>query len=167
MNGYHGVTVEGVAARASVGKQTIYRWWPSKAALFVEVYSALVMPSALQTNSGHVANDLLTLLSRLFHIYRQTPAIAILAGIIADAQHDAPAAEALASGLVVGRRALLSGPLRRGVERGDLPADFDVAWANDAIVSMIWFRALTGGQEFTDRFAATLVERALRAGSAR
>src|ERR671914_2594511 len=38
--GYRNLTIEGVAARAGVGKQTIYRWWPSRAALVLEAYLA-------------------------------------------------------------------------------------------------------------------------------
>ncbi len=38
--GYRELTIEGVAARAGVGKQTIYRWWPSRAALVLEAYLA-------------------------------------------------------------------------------------------------------------------------------
>ena len=37
--GYDGMSIEGIAGRAGVGKQTIYRWWPSKAALVLDMWS--------------------------------------------------------------------------------------------------------------------------------
>lgn len=35
--GFDGLSIEAVAARAGVGKQTIYRWWPSRPALVADV----------------------------------------------------------------------------------------------------------------------------------
>ena len=48
--GYSGLTIEAIAARAGVGKQTIYRWWPSKADVLLEAGAAkadLYVPSPI------------------------------------------------------------------------------------------------------------------------
>lgn len=160
-DGYNATTIEQIAAAAGVGKQTIYRWWPSKPALFVEVYNDLVPQDVLQADTGDVFADLEGLLAGLFAIYRRTPAARVLAGLIAEAQHDPAAADAVRGGLVIGRRGLLTEPLRRGVDTGQLAADFDVAWASDAITALIWHRLLCGRTPLTDTDARDLVARLL------
>ncbi|MFJ2604722.1 TetR/AcrR family transcriptional regulator [Streptomyces sp. NPDC091279] len=64
--GFAKTTVEGIAARAGVGKQTIYRWWPSKAEVLLEAFLALSERAALDAgqepfvfpDTGDLAADL-------------------------------------------------------------------------------------------------------------
>lgn len=154
--GYAAATIEAIAARAGAGKQTIYRWWPSKAALYLEVYTHLVPASELRADTGSVTADLSATLARLFALYRDTPAATILGGLITEAQADDAAARVLRDGLVVGRRRLLIEPIERGIARGELPADFDAAEANETIVARIWHRLLTRPDGLDDAFAAHL-----------
>lgn len=67
-HGYDHLTVEGIAAEAHVGKQTIYRWWPSKAAIIAETLAeGLLIPEVVNPqNSGDVRTDLLTWFSTIF-----------------------------------------------------------------------------------------------------
>lgn len=163
--GYERVSMEGIAARAGVGKMTVYRRWPNKAALYVDVYADLVPPDALAGETGSLAGDLRHLLTALFDLYRRTPAAAVLAGIIAAAQSDTAAREALESGLVSGRRGLLTGIFRRAVDRGDLPAEFDGNRANDLFVALVWHRLLTDPGRLADAYVETVIDTVLMLGA--
>ena len=154
--GYNGVTIEAVAARAGAGKQTIYRWWPNKAALFLEAYLHLAPDADIDVDSGSAADDLEGLLGRLFRIYRETPAGAVLAGLIAEAQGDDAIAAALRDHLVARSRDLVDRVLRRAEERGELAPGTDGAFAADMMSGAVWFRLLLGHAPLGNAFARRL-----------
>lgn len=157
--GYAAVTVEAIAARAGVGKQTIYRWWESKAALYVEVYGQMVQVDD-RPDMADPRHRIRAILDQVFALYAVTPAVAILAGLIADAQRDATARHALVHGLIGGRGPLLSAPLRQACGDGRLPQGFDADWAAEMAVALIWKRVLSGGAldgEFAARVVAAIL----------
>jgi len=162
--GYAAVTIESIAARAGVGKQTIYRWWESKAALYVDVYSQMVQV-ADQPDLADPRRRIGAILEQVFSLYATTPAVIILAGLIADAQHDATARHALVHGLIGGRGPLLAEPLRQACRDGILPHGFDADWAAEMAVALIWKRVLSGGALDGD-FAARIVAAILPVESA-
>jgi AcrR family transcriptional regulator len=154
-HGYNRVTIEAIAAAAGAGKQTIYRWWPSKAALYLELYEGLVAERKLQFDTGSVAGDLRFFMRRLFRILTATPARAILTGLIAETQSDAEVAKALMTHLVRGRRHMIRGIFERGQSRGEIRGDADIDFAVDLISGAVWFRLLLG-QTLDARFADKL-----------
>jgi len=150
--GYGAVSMELVAKAAGVGKQTLYRRWPNKAAMFVDVYRWLAPAGSLAADDGDV--DLETLLHRLFAIFRTTPAGAILAGLVGDAAADRRVRDAIRGGLVVDRDGLLDAPLARGA------AGPDLAFAKELVIALIWKRLLTDPAGLDDAFARDLARRA-------
>src|ERR1700722_18658599 len=86
--GFAAVTIEGIAARAGVGKQTIYRWWSSKADVLMDNFSTDASEELALPSLGSVGEDLTAYLRLLARVLPQAPAGAVLTALIGQAQHD-------------------------------------------------------------------------------
>lgn len=157
--GYDAATMEGVAARADVGKQTLYRWWPSKGALYAEAYTTLVPRAALTSNAQRAEIRLVNLLSHLFDLYAMLPAAQILRGLICEAQRNETARNVLHDDLIERNTSLLQEIFEAGIKAGELGTDFDVDWAASEVMAHIWYRLLTDPALLDPEFAQKLAQR--------
>jgi len=99
--GYAQITMAEIAARAGSGKQTIYRWWPSKSALVLEALEAWLLRMA-------PAKPSTTFPAFLVELCRgATDAAPVLRSLVAEAQHDAALRAQLKRQLLEPRRAAL------------------------------------------------------------
>ena len=159
--GYPEVTIEGIAARAGVGKQTIYRWWPSKAALVLEAYlagsEAVPAPAAKPT----VRQDVRALLGWLIAVLAEPTGGRVVAGLVGDLQHDADLAEGFHRDVVPARREAMLAALERGRARGEVRADADLELAVDALHGGVFYRLLLSGEPLDDAFARRLADQVL------
>lgn len=162
--GYGSVSIEGIAARAGVAKQTIYRWWPGKPALFVDVYASLIDPAALAADGPDPRTRLTRLLARLFRRYRTTPAARILAGLIGAAATDPEARDAVRAGLVLGRAGIVADALAAAGLDSEVPADRDPAIVNGVVIALVWQQAILDPDGFSDARAEAIATQALAAG---
>ncbi|ESY76338.1 TetR family transcriptional regulator [Mesorhizobium sp. LNHC221B00] len=138
--GYAGFSIEAVARRARAGKPTIYRWWPSKAALLLEVYQRQKRVEVPDT--GQLEEDLVGFLENLFAHWRETSSGSVFRSLIAEAQTDETAATALA-GYAGGRRAHTGQIIERAKARGEVANDIDPAVVADLVASYAWRHLLT------------------------
>ncbi|TPM10053.1 TetR/AcrR family transcriptional regulator [Mesorhizobium sp. B2-3-11] len=138
--GYAGFSIEAVARRARAGKPTIYRWWPSKAALLLEVYQRQKRVDVPDT--GGLEEDLVGFLTNLFSHWRETSSGSVFRSLIAEAQSDETAAEALAD-YAGGRRAHTRQIIERANARGEIASDIDPAVVADLVASYAWRHLLT------------------------
>ncbi|MFQ5954336.1 MAG: TetR/AcrR family transcriptional regulator [Kiloniellales bacterium] len=159
--GYNRTTIEAIARLAGAGKQTVYRWWPSKAALFMELYRSLAPRPALAVDTGSVAGDLEEILGRVLRAYAEMPAKAVLGGLIAEAQCDPEVADGFGKQIVLQRSGPLRRVLERGITRGELRPHVDLDLAVDTIAGAVWFRLLLGPAPPDQAFAHSLVEQLL------
>lgn len=141
-DGIAGFSIEAVAKRARAGKPTIYKWWPGKTELLLDVYHRH-KPAALHLDTGTVEGDLLAFLTGVLAHWGDTGAGAVFRFVIAEAQRDPAAAVSLQA--YAAERRLQSGAIfQRGIDRGELAADIDVGLAADMLAGFIWHRLLTG-----------------------
>jgi AcrR family transcriptional regulator len=160
--GYRALTIEGVAARAGVGKQTIYRWWPSRAALVLEAY--LVASERVQLpspDSGSAREDVRALIGWLAAVLAEPTGGRVVAGLVGDLQHDVDLAEGFRQGVVPARRQAMLAALERGRERGEIRADADLELAVDALHGAVFYRLLLSGKPLDAAFAKRLADQVL------
>ena len=140
--GIAGFSIEAVAKRARAGKPTIYKWWPGKTALLLDVYHRH-KPASVLLDTGSVEGDVLAFLTGVFAHWGDTGAGQVFRFVIAEAQRDEAAAASLAD--YAAERRIQSGEIfRRGIARGELASDIDVGLCADMLAGFIWQRLLTG-----------------------
>ncbi|MFC8732074.1 TetR/AcrR family transcriptional regulator [Luteimicrobium sp. NPDC057192] len=143
-HGYGPLTVEKIAARAGTGKQTIYRWWPTKADVVME---ALVEKADLHIpvpDDGSLSADLRAFLGASVALGRAPQVVAILRALMAEAQLDEGFGARFRDGFIENRRSALRTVLERAAERGELPPGASVDTLLDVVFGVIWYRVLTG-----------------------
>lgn len=142
--GYRHLTIEGVARRAGVGKQTIYRWWGgSRAELVLEAFIHASDERVSPPDTGSLRGDLTAILEPVFDLQADLRGGTALANktLMAEAQLDP---EFHARYVQIHRH--WWGPLRtaleRGIERGELAADTDAGLLIDTLLGFAWYRLL-------------------------
>ncbi len=139
--GVAGLTNEGVAADAGVGKTTIYRRWPTKTALILAAISDLVPPGD-PPDTGSMAGDM----GALAETQRRRLAGSGLAGIVprvlAESMSDPELHQHFVDRVVNPFRALLRLFIERGIERGELRPDLEVEPLVDLLHAIPIYRIL-------------------------
>ncbi|WP_372467935.1 TetR/AcrR family transcriptional regulator [Microbacterium maritypicum] len=146
--GYDRLTIEGIAKEAGVGKQTIYRWWPSRGALIADclVDGRLIPVDFVVPDTGDLLADVETWLRSVLSILEAPQGDALLRSLVAAAADDADVGVHLSESLGVEQH--LSERLRGGIRDGQLPADAPVAQIGRALLGAIIVESL--GREARD-----------------
>jgi len=160
--GYRALTIEGVAARAGVGKQTIYRWWPSRAALVLEAYLAGSDTVTRPRARSSTRSDVRALLDWLVRVLEQPIGGRVLAGLVSDLKDDAELTKRFHRDVVPTRRRAMLEALERGRERGEIRSDADLELAVDALHGAVFYRLLLSGEPLDAAFIRRLADEVLR-----
>ena len=157
-DGYVGLTMERVAAESGVAKTTLYRHWPTKAALCMDLYLEEAGRELRDPDTGDVAGDLKAIVNAVVRLQTRTVAGPAFVGLIAEAQINPASREAFLAEFAERRREITRKVLRRAVERGVLRRDVDIDLVIDVIGGATTFRLLQGHAPLNARFADSLVK---------
>jgi AcrR family transcriptional regulator len=140
-----------------VSKQTVYRWWPAKAAIVLEALNEGASTIAPTTDTGSLSTDL-----RLFLRRSVTGAggrnARLLAALMAAAQLDDTFAESFRTGFLARRRQALRELLERGRKRNELARETDLDFLVELAFAALWYRILVDHQPLNRRFADQLTD---------
>src|SRR5437660_1171816 len=139
-HGVSGVTVDAVAARARVGKATIYRHWGSRARLVHDAISCMKDPVE-EPNTGTLHGDLVSLVRQVVNYLQQEDTARVLPSLLDAAVRDPELAE-LRIDSSRHRRAFFERAVEHAVERGELSKDVDVQLLIDLVVAPFFYRRL-------------------------
>ncbi|MFE0737968.1 TetR/AcrR family transcriptional regulator [Streptomyces sp. NPDC058855] len=169
--GYAKTTIEGIAARAGVGKQTIYRWWPSKAAVLLDAFLDLAARAneALGGTAESEIPDTGDLAADLKYVLRATvdemndpafevPTRALAAEGIVDPDLGARFTEAL----LEPQLAYYTRRIEAARRAGDIAPDTDPRLAVELLVGPLHHRWIHRTLPLTHAYADALVDHVLR-----
>ena len=144
-SGLRGSTIEGIAARAGVGKATIYRRWKTKEELFTEALRTIAFELP-DPDTGSVRGDVMAIVA--MNVERWTPAAALMMPrLMVESAGDPELFEVMRQVLVDPRRRLLRTVLRRGIERGELRDDIDLDIVTDMLFGPMVYEILITGAD--------------------
>jgi AcrR family transcriptional regulator len=150
--GFADLSIEAIAADANVGKTTVYRWWPTKAALVADAFSASADGELRFPNTGSVQRDMSLQIRRLIRVFRSERG-KVVATLLAGGQSDPELIEAFRDRFLWPRRKQAYQTLQRGIDRGELRPNIDLDLVLDSLYGPIYMRFLIRHAKLEESFA--------------
>ncbi len=142
-HGYDGVSMDGVAARAGVGKATIYRRYSSKAELVVEAVRCGAHMEDWLPDTGDLRADLLSMMKPLLERLRG-PDAKLLLTFALERIREPELGQEFDRSVIGKKREHIRHLVDAAIERGDLPASADVELIAEGPAAFLWHHAIYG-----------------------
>lgn len=155
--GYSGFSIEQVAASAGVSKASIYRRWPTKGALLIELYMEGI-PEAISEDARSLQEELKRYLWVTVERLEDPLWRSILRSLVAEAQYDSETAALLRERVVEPRRASGLQLLRNAEQSGNIPHGVDHELVLDLLFGPVWYRLLFEHAPLDRDFAGRLLK---------
>jgi AcrR family transcriptional regulator len=162
-DGFRGMSMDGIAARAGVGKATIYRRWSSKEELLVDAISSLG-DLFTPADTGSVKDDLVSTFFEVMKKTERSKSGRCMHRMLGEMRDNPALLNIYRQQVLEPRRRVVREILTRGIDRGELNPDIDIEVAIDMMVGPIVFRKMTGALtvDTAQEFITALVDQALR-----
>ncbi|MFG2307330.1 TetR/AcrR family transcriptional regulator [Streptomyces sp. NPDC048566] len=166
--GYAGLSIEAVGRRAGVGKHTIYRRWPSKAALLLDALSRVWTTDLDYHDTGDVRADLREQFLRSGHSLSTPPIGPVYRAVIAEAQGDADLRRTLHERFLATVERSTLERITRAQRTGELTPDADLEFAAEVLCGTLYYRSLLSTRPIDESAVDGLLDMFMAAyGSAR
>ncbi len=162
--GWGGATIEGIAARAGVGRGTIYRRWPSKTDLFQYAATAVTRPVEAP-DTGSFVEDLFAAVLPIADMLTRPELAALLPALLAEAANDTSIRQTLRSFVAQSRQQAIDA-VERARRRGDILQSTDAETLVDMLAGALVYRRLLLGETTDAAAVRALVRQAVQSCSA-
>jgi AcrR family transcriptional regulator len=159
--GYGRLSVDAVARRAGVGKAAVYRRWPSKQRMAIELTSSVANAAIDTPDTGNLRDDVKQYLVNAHAALSHPLARMIIPDLLAEANRDSELATAMLTTVRDPRRAKAAELVTKAIARGELPGDTDVDLCLDLLAGPLYWRMSAIhtelGADYLDRLADKVV----------
>jgi AcrR family transcriptional regulator len=145
-NGFSGLSIERIAARAETGKTSIYRRWQSKTELVVDVLARL-LPTVSAPEGKDFPATVRSIVLDILDIASASPFRHVFLSLGGEAARDAALARSVQEAIIRPRLAVVESVLRRGVESGELRTDLPVELMVDLLMGPVVYQTLIVGTQ--------------------
>ena len=150
-HGFRAVTVNEISAEAGVGKMTLYRHWPNKAAVVMDALLELIGSETAFPPARNALNSLRHQLDLQATFFRSTRGN-LIRSLIGEAQSDPELAAAFRDRWLLPRRAGVRAILQQAIEDGSLRKTIDIDVATDLLYGSLYYRLLLQSGPIDQRF---------------
>ena len=154
-------TIEAVAKLAGCGKPTIYRWWPSRPALLLEVYGQAVEQELVAPEGKDLAKDLAAMVRQVWRLWRTESMGSLYRLILSEMMLEKEGARYLREVFIPGRQAFTAIAFQAAKDRGEIPRETDIKLLMDLIYGYSVFRLITrqiDDDQIVDRMCAAVAK---------
>jgi len=158
--GFRAVTMDQIADTAGVGKMTVYRRWPNKAALVMDALLVLIGPETAFPQAARALDRLRRQLDLQAKFFRSESGT-LIRSLLAEAQSDEVLAKAFRERWLRPRRDGVIEILKQAIAEGDVRDGIDLEVATDQLYGPIYYRMLLGSGKLDSRFLNALFDQFL------